>query len=512
MVPFKHSIPGLLAGLVVLGISGCTTLGPDYQEPEVSWINQWETDLYGQLGEAGKLDGMDLRFWWRAFDDPVLEELIKLTKEANPSLKIAGLRILESRAQLGQARSGRYPQVQQATGNLTYVNARDSDGGSQSYGNYGLGVGAGWEVDFWGKYKRGIESADAAFFSSIANQQNLQVLLYAQVADLYYAYRTTELRIKIAEHNAAVQKRSYEITKTLYEEGDKSELDLQQAKTQYMATLSTIPGLEIELTQLRNGLCVLAARPPGHLPELGSSLDALPEPDPVEIGTLPASLLMRRPDVRASAFQVAAQSAQIGLAKTELYPSVSLLGSLGWSGLSTSGTPETMSLSIGPAFKWNIFDYGRIKNNVRVQDARLQQAIENFQNVVLEASREIDNAAISVAKTIEQKEPQHQSTLAATRSLELATQRYREGYADFQRVIEAQRAAAAQADLEVINQSRHISGVIALYKALGGGWTESSIEELIPESTRQTMEDRTNWDDLLRNPLPDVNNEGENHE
>lgn len=503
---------GLLAGITMIGMSGCTTVGPDYEEPEVAWINDWETDLYGQLGDSAKLDGEDLCFWWRTFDDPVLEELIELTKEANPSLKIAGLRILESRAQLGQARSGRYPQVQQATGNLTYINTQDSNGGSQSFGNYGLGVNAGWEIDFWGKYKRGIESADAAFFSSIANQQNLQVLLYAQVANLYYAFRTTELRIGIAKDNATIQKRSYEITELLYKSGEKAELDLQQAKTQYMSTLSTIPGLEIQLTQLRNGLCLLIARPPGNLPELGTPLKALPEPEAIAIQELPASLLMRRPDVRTAAFQVAAQSAQIGIAKTGLYPSVSLLGSLGWSGLTTSGSPETMTLSVGPAIQWNIFDYGRIKNNVRVQDARLQQAIENFQNVVLEASQEIDNAAISVVKSIEQKDPQQQSTEAANRSLDLATQRYREGYADFQRVIEAQRAAAAQADRLLINQSSHIAGVIDLYKALGGGWTESTVEELIPESTRQTMEERTNWGTLLNDPIPAITDKGENHE
>jgi NodT family efflux transporter outer membrane factor (OMF) lipoprotein len=325
------------------------------------------------------------------------------------------------------------------------------------------------------------------------------------------------LRIKIARSNAKIQKRSFEITEKLYQGGEKSELDLQQAKTQYMATLSSIPSLEIQKTQLRNGLCLLAGRAPGDLPELTEAPLPLPELNPVVIHEIPAALLLRRPDVRAAAFQVAAQSAQVGIAEAGRYPSISLLGTLGWSGTTVGGSPETLALGIGPAFTWNIFDYGRTKNSVRIQDARLQQAIVNFQNTVIEAAGEIDDASISVVKTKEQKEPQRLSTEAANRALELANARYREGYADFQRVIEAQRSAAAQADRELVNESSHISSVIQLCKALGGGWSATPIEQLISAETRETMQARTDWGDLLTTPLPaptPLNGkiEGESHE
>jgi outer membrane protein TolC len=161
-----------------------------------------------------------------------------------------------------------------------------------------------------------------------------------------------------------------------------------------------------------------------------------------------------------------------------------------------------LSLGIGPSFTWNLFNYGRIKNNVRVQDARLQQAIENFRNVALQAAREIDDAAISVVKTREQQDPQRESTRAAERSLELANARYREGYADFQRVIDAQRAVATQSEREIVNNSSHISAVVNFYKALGGGWLDMPIEQLIPEATRDTMESRSNWGNLLRDSMP----------
>jgi NodT family efflux transporter outer membrane factor (OMF) lipoprotein len=374
---------------------------------------------------------------------------------------------------------------------------------SQSLVSYQGGFNLVWELDFWGRFRRAIESADAAFFASIANQQDVQVLLSAQVSDLYYAYRTTELRIAIARENAAIQKRSYEITEQIYQSGQGSELDLQQAKTQYLATLSTIPELQISLTTVRNALCAVLGRPPGEMPELTEPVSRLPSIDSTGIQEIPAQLLLRRPDIRAAAWQVAAQSAQIGIAEADLYPAISLLGSIGWSGSTLSGSPEIGSLAIGPSLRWNIFDYGRIENNVRLQDARLQQLIETYQDRVLQAAREIDDAAISVVKTREQQAVLAQSVRAAQRSLELANKRYQEGYASFQRVLDAQQSMFAQAERQIVNQGNHISAIIGLYRALGGGWLPTPVKQLIPEGVRQTMQERTDWGNLLTAPLPD---------
>jgi NodT family efflux transporter outer membrane factor (OMF) lipoprotein len=327
-------------------------------------------------------------------------------------------------------------------------------------------------------------------------------LLNAQIAELYYSYRTTQWRIAIARENAALQERSYEITQRLFQSGQQSELDLQQARTQYLVTLSTIPQLQISLTQTRNALATLLGRPPGELPELAGEPRPLPHLDPVLIHDSPARLLMRRPDIRAAVWQVAAQSAQIGIAEADFYPYISLLGSLGWSGNSLNGTPNTGTLSLGSGLQWNVFDHGRIANNVRVQDARLQQLIEQYQDSVLQAAREIDDAAISVVKTAEQQVMVSEALGAARRSLELANSQYREGYADFQRVLDSQQAVAAQSERELINRGSHISAVIDLYKALGGGWQVTPVDQLIPESVRRTMQRRTDWGDLLSAPLP----------
>ncbi len=486
----------------ILFFSGCITLGPDYEEPDVKWLDEWETDLYGQIGTTHEQNEIDLSFWWKIFDDPVLDTLIEVAKRENPSLRAAGMRIMQSRAALGIATGTQYPQVQQVTGAIGYVNSTGTDGTSNNSGPYNANFNIGWEIDFWGKFQRGIESANAAFFNSIANQQNIQVLLYSQIADLYFAYKTALLRIDIAKQNAEIQKRSYEITNSLYSSGQSAELDQQQAKTQYLSTVSTIPDRERSFIQVRNALCALLARPPGEIPELGEKIDQLPEIDPIILQEVPAQLLVRRPDIRAAAFVIAIQSAQVGIAEADLYPSISLFGNVGYSGNTVNGSNNTLSLGVGPSLTWNIFNYGRIKNNIRVQDARLQEAIENFQNAALGAAREIDDAAIAVVKTREQKDPQNQSTEAAMRSLELANKRYREGYADFQRVIEAQRSVAAQNEREIINNSNHISAIVSFYKAVGGGWLDMPIEEVVSESARDTMEARTSWGDLLRDPLP----------
>ncbi|MBW1838021.1 MAG: TolC family protein, partial [Deltaproteobacteria bacterium] len=196
------------------------------------------------------------------------------------------------------------------------------------------------------------------------------------------------------------------------------------------------------------------------------------------------------------------QSAQIGIAEADLYPAISILGNIGWSGNTLSATPVTGSLTIGPSFTWNLFNYGRIKNNVRVQDARLQQSIENFQNSVLQAAREIDDAAISIVKTREQKRTLRESVIAAERSLKLANSRYREGYSDFQRVLDAQRAVATQSERELVNNGSHISAVINFYKVIGGGWLETPVEQLVPETLSNTIKSRSDWGDLLSAPLP----------
>jgi NodT family efflux transporter outer membrane factor (OMF) lipoprotein len=491
---------------LIVMLDACTTLGPEFEKPEISWLDTWETDLYGRVVATEEPVDLQLHQWWSIFNDPILDELIETANQRNPSLQIAGLKILESRAVLGIATGSRYPQLQQIGASAAYINTQQNGGqlagSDQELLAYQSDFTIGWEIDFWGRFRRSIESADAAFFSSISNHHDAQVLLNAQVINLYFAFRTAKERIVIARENAAIQEKSLEITRKLYESGQDSELDLQQARTQYLATLATIPRLEILLVSNRNALSAILGYQPDQLAILEDVAAGLPTLQETLIADIPARILMRRPDIRAAAWLVASQSAQIGVAEADLYPGISLGGNLGWSGNDEAGSGDTSSFSVGPGFTWNIFNYGRIRNNVRVQDVRLQQTIESYQNVVLKAAQELDTAAISIVKTDEQDIILGQSVDAAVRSLELANRRYQEGYADFQRVLEAQRALAQQTEKELVNQGDQISALISFYKALGVGWQDSPVTKLISVESQETMNSRSNWGDLLTTPLP----------
>ncbi len=492
----------LSVALLAVTVAACAPLGPDYREPDVQWLEQWQPDLYGGIEQDTQATALDQ--WWQRFHDPVLDELVSTARQQNPGLRVAGLRILESRALQGIATGARYPQLQQINASGAFVEQHTDGGLNDGDSDFRTGDAAfniGWELDFWGRFRRGIESADAAYFASVANQRDAQVLLAAQVASLYYGYKTTLQRIEIAQQNVALQQRSLEITRKLFEEGQDSELDVQQARAQYLGTLATIPGLKLGLTQQRNALSALLGRAPGDLPELAGVDSTLPELEPASLEAMPANLLLRRPDVRAAAWQAAAQSAQVGLAEADLYPAISLGGTIGWSGNSLHAVGDVTTIAGGPGLTWNIFNYGRIENNVRVQDARLQQTLENFQATVLGAAREIDDAAAAIAQTGASQEILDASVAAAQRSLTIATRRYREGYSDFQRVLDAQAASFARADSAVVNRGNHIDAIVSLYKALGGGWQAATIDTVIPTEMRDTMRERTDWGDLLDAPL-----------
>jgi len=409
---------------------------------------------------------------------------------------------MEARAQLGIAGSGLYPQLQEINGEALRVRNRGSDGRNAAFWSGSLAFDLAWELDFWGKFKRGIESADAAYFASIAQYDDVQVLVAAQAASLYASIRTTELRLRIANENAAIQQRSLEITEKLFRSGNDSELDVQQARSQYLGTLATIPEIESSLRQTRNALCALLARPPDALPELQGGSAKIPEVRLEVIVDIPAEMLRRRPDVRAAEMQLAAQSAQIGVSEAALYPSIALAGSVGLSATSIGSPASTLSLAFGPALVWNVFDHGRLSNQVLVQDARFQQLYEQYQDVLLRAARELDDAASGFAYTRAQVGILRDTVKAARRSLDIATVQYREGLVDFQRVLDSQRALFSAQESLVASQGGVVQYLIAVYKAMGGGWHAGRSRPVLDDATQATMGERVDWKSLLQAPLP----------
>jgi NodT family efflux transporter outer membrane factor (OMF) lipoprotein len=330
----------------------------------------------------------------------------------------------------------------------------------------------------------------------------MQVLMAAQVATLYCSIRTVEARLVITRDNAALQKRSLEIAERLFKGGVDSELDVQQAKAQYLATLANIPQLEGVLRQTQNALSTLLARAPGPVPEMAAGEDVIPQAPLDVIVDMPADLLRRRPDIRAAEMQLAAQSAQIGVSKADLYPSISLLGSVGLSAMSLSRSPWVLGWGLGPSLVWNVFDHGRLTNTVLLQDARFQQLYEQYQDALLRAAREVDDAAVGFAKTGEQIALLAESVQAAQRSLDIATLQYLEGLTDFERVLDSQRALFSQQELLVTSRGSMTQSLIALYKAMGGGWEQGRTRPVLDDVTRATMGQRSNWKGTLDAPLP----------
>lgn len=477
-------------------------VGPDFQRPEVPWLANWSGGSLATLAaeQQGKPPAR-LQVWWLAFNDPALDHLVAEALRLNPNVRTAGLRILESLAQLGIAESTLYPQLQQVTGEALRL-GQQKEGSDTAFNQYQAGLAIGWELDFWGKFRRGVEAADAGYFASLAQYDDMQVLMAAQVASTYAAIRTFEARLRIAQENAALQKRSLEITERQFKSGNDSELDVQQAKSLYLGTLATIPQLEGGLRQAQNALNTLLARPPGPLPEMASGGGQIPLAELGVIVDIPADLLRRRPDVRAAEMRLAAQSALIGVSEADLYPSLSLLGSLGLAATSLAPSTQTLNWGFGGNLAWNVLDHGRLTNQVLVQDARFQQLYEHYQEAVLQAAREVDDAAVGFAKSGEQIPLLAAAVKASRRSLDIATIQYREGMTDFQRVLDSQRALFSQQERQVANRGDVARNLIALYKALGGGWEPGRDRPLVDDATRETMGTRNAWKDLLKTPLP----------
>jgi len=490
----------VLATVVVLTLAGCSPVGPDFVKLEPDAPPEWSQTVEQGLETTPNA----IVEWWRVFNDPVLDELVLVARKNNNTLEIAGLRVLEARAQLGIAVGAIYPQTQIATGASTRVSPAENTGVSSDFWQHNLGATVSWEIDFWGRFRRGIESADAAYLASIASYDQAMILLIAAVAENYAIVRTAEEQLRITYENLKIQTRSYELSSVLYRHGAASELDMQQADTLLMATRATIPELKAGLKQARNALSTLLGLPPGSVDSMIRQSSGIPSlPDNVAVG-FPADMLRRRPDVRQAELLAMSQNALIGLAKADLYPSFSLTGTIGLS----SGGPgdsdygnlfssDALAITVGPSFVWPFLNYGRIKNNVRVQDARLQQALVNYRETVLQAARETEDVMAAFIGTREQSAVLEETVSSARRSNELATLRYREGFADFQRVLAAQQSLFTEQQRYVTAVGSSMRNLVAIYRALGGGWEYRGDLPLVDQDTARQMQDRTNWGGLI---------------
>jgi NodT family efflux transporter outer membrane factor (OMF) lipoprotein len=508
----RQAVPGLLiaASGCVLVLSACTTVGPDYVRPESPLAPQWYEAEVAAFSTTPEKEGA----WWERLNDPGLNRLVARAHESNNSLQIAGLRVLEARAQLGIATGLKYPQVQVLAGGASAVgaseNAANTAAGDLDFTQFDIGATANWELDFWGRFRRGIEAADAVFLGSIAAYDQVMVLVTAQVAYNYLAIRTIEEQLRITRDNIASQQRSYDIVNVQYENGNTSELDVLQARTLLLSTQATVPVLESDLKRAKHALSTILGSPPGPVDEWLGGSQSIPEiPETLAVG-IPADLLRQRPDVRQAEYQAMAQNANVGLATANLYPSFSIAGTLGLVAAGDTNTTrsgedgigqlfnaDSLTYSVGAGFVWPFLNYGRIKNNIRVQDARLQQALTSYRETVIQAAREVEDAVVTLDGARKQDAILQKTVAVAARANEVALLRFGEGFADYQRVLDAQQALFAQQGRFVGNRSNIVNAFITLYVALGGGWQSRYETALISRDTQEAMSERTDWGDLI---------------
>jgi NodT family efflux transporter outer membrane factor (OMF) lipoprotein len=485
--------------LVAVLASGCMMIGPDYERPNAPVGDGWVVRNADDITQHAEPIGP----WWETFGDPLLTNLIVEAYRGNPSLQAAGVRVLEAQARRGISIGTLFPQTQNAVGGYRRVVL--SENGQfkpvdRSFDEFLLGFDVAWELDLWGKFRRGIESSDAELLAAVADYDDVLVSLLAEVAANYIAIRTSQEGLAVARSNAEIQRRSFGIATDRAEHGAVTDVDPAQAGTLLYATEAQIPTFEALIDQQAATLSALLGVSPRRVEEIvGDAPTPIPlPPEQITVG-LPADLLRRRPDVRRSERLLAAQSAQIGIAKADLLPHLSLVGSIGLDATDAAKFFEGRSFEAfgGPTFSWAILNYGRITNNVRVQDARYQALVNDYTATVLNAQADVESALAAHRGSILRTASLRQSVASAQRAVDLVGRQYDEGAVDFTTVLLAQQFLVQQEDQLVASRGQDALTVVTLYKSLGGGWEPWQDQSVVSDETAAQMAARTRWGDLL---------------
>jgi outer membrane protein TolC len=507
-------------GLLSLTLSACTIIGPDFQPPEQPVLpSSWDGTNTEQQAEQ-------VANWWRQFNDPVLTDLIRRGGQQNLSIEAAGLRIVQARAALGFTDALSFPQQQVINGSLAkvYQNETTFTAASSLFE-------MGWEMDIWGKYARGSEAAEAAMYASIASYRDVLVSISAEIARNYVNYRTAQERIKLALQNVAIQTRVLELTSIQFESGNVSELDVQQSAAQLHATESAVPSLKLSAIQAMNAIAVLLGTLPENIAPLlateqmsaGISLkdklaarahiernayrqdynqySLIPAAACMPVESIDPQLVMQRPDLQVAELQARAQSARIGLTKADLYPSFFLAGNIGLSQVVPSGDSfsgsSALTAAIGPGISWKVFQYDRIENQVRIEDALFQQSLTNYNLQVLNAVREVSNAALGCDYLTQKSDFDLSGVQASIRAFNISAREYNNGLIGYERLLSSVQTMTIREDAYAQTRGGIANQVIALYKALGGGWQAHSDLPIVKPATVEQMRNRSDWDNDL---------------
>ncbi len=467
-----------LLALLAIGVqlaAGCTgpreyfhngfKVGPNYAKPAAAVAPNWIDDADQRV----RNEEDDLAGWWTLFGDPTLNELIVRANNQNLTLREAGFRIMAARAQFGFAVGNMFPQFQAAEGGYRRFGVADN-----FFDQWSSGFSLAWELDFWGRFRRAVLSAEATLDASIEDYDAVLVTLMGDVASNYVSYRTSQERIRLLSRIVEVQEGVLTFITRQADEGAVSDLDRVQARSDLRQSVAQLFELRTQLRLAQNNLCILMGMPVTDLTALldGDAESNIPRtPDYLVVG-IPADLLRRRPDVRRAERTAAAQAELIGIAAADLYPALSLTGTLGWQAANLSDLFKSQSLnsSVGPVFQWNILNYGRIRNNIRFQEAQFQALVAAYQNTVLSADLEVENGIVSFLNSQERARNLELSVGDSTTALQVVIANYEAGNVDFNRYAVIQQTLIQQLDLWAQSRGQIALSLIDVYRALGGGW------------------------------------------
>jgi NodT family efflux transporter outer membrane factor (OMF) lipoprotein len=452
--------------------AGCA-VGPNYAAPEPDVPDRWHQELARGLAEGQA----PLQTWWTTLDDLMLDSLIERAVAGNLDLKQAVARVDEARARRGIARGQWFPTIDSLS---SYSRTQISEEafpvpgvGGNAQNLYSVGLDASWEIDLFGRIRRSTESANASLEATVEDYRDTLVLLLAEVGRAYVDVRTFQQRIDYARSNVRTQRGSLRLTRDRNAAGLVSNLDVRQAELNLATTEALIPSLQIGLTLAINRLGVLLGQHPTALRSELETPASIPSPPSEVLVGLPTELLRQRPDLRSAERQLAAQTAQIGVAKADLYPRLALLGTFAFDALDAAKlfTGDAGAFSFGPAVRWNFFDGGRIRANVRAQESLTEQAFLGYEQTVLLALEEVEDAFVAYVQENERRDTLQRSVAAADAAVKLVNTLYRTGLTDFQNVLDTERSLFQQQDQLAQSEGQVTQNLIQIYRALGGGWS-----------------------------------------
>ena len=492
----------MLLGLAV-ALGGCAAVGPDWHTPDASAPANWSAPAASAAASLPVSAWRD--DWWNSFNDPVLSQLVRDAQAQNINVQIALSRIAQARAQRQAATGAYWPKID---GNASATRQKISEkgvatslggssgggsGGSSSGGQGGqsggsstplpgsllspfnlfqVGFDASWELDLWGKVRRQVEAADASADAAVAGGQDARLSLAAEVARTYLQLRGVQAQLALLDVDLNIQKRLAGITRSRKKFGFDTDAEVAQIDAQVASTQAQMPQLQQQQAQLENQLGLLLALPPGALNSVLDQAQPLPPEPPALPAGLPGDLLRRRPDIRQSEAQLHQVTAQIGVAEAALFPSLKLdLGG----GFQSTEFPDLKTwaarfFNVGPQLSFPIFQGGQLRANVKIADAAQQQAVLQYRQTVLSAYHDADNALIACAREHERAADLHEQVAQLDRAVKVGFSRYRNGLVPFMQVLQAERDYNQAQQQLLQSQVTSASNLVALYKALGGGW------------------------------------------